>query len=271
MQNFTFNNPTHIVFGKGRIPELAKLMRRCSVCVLPSFYEGLPLVLIEALACGCRLIATSLPGIKEQLAPRLGSALELVPLPKLKGIDTPSPEGLAAFVDDLTTAIETAIGKPPLDFSRQAAPRKTVVDMNEIVSRALDILDRQMSVNNIDTTKALTEPLPAVRVDPNQMVQVLVNLLVNAADSIGSRGGEIFVGTDLEESTDGTWVRIKVSDSGSGIAPEDLERIFDPFFTTKGDGTGLGLAICHSIVEAHGGEIEVDSKPGEGTRVTITL
>ena len=81
-------------------------MRRSSICVLPSFYEGLPLVLVEAMACGCRLVATDLPGIVEELAPRLGDALELVTLPTMAGVDTPVEAELPAFVDRLETGME---------------------------------------------------------------------------------------------------------------------------------------------------------------------
>jgi glycosyltransferase involved in cell wall biosynthesis len=88
-------------------------MRRCAVCVLPSFYEGLPLVLVEALACGCRLVATRLPGIDEQLAPSLGDFLDLVPLPRLVGVDQPRREELPAFVECLEATLSTALDKPP--------------------------------------------------------------------------------------------------------------------------------------------------------------
>jgi glycosyltransferase involved in cell wall biosynthesis len=94
--------------------ELGDLMRQSSICVLPSFFEGLPLVLVEALACGCRLVATALPGIKNELEPHLGQALDLVALPRLSAIDTPLPEDLPAFVDNLSMAIEGALAKPPL-------------------------------------------------------------------------------------------------------------------------------------------------------------
>jgi glycosyltransferase involved in cell wall biosynthesis len=88
-------------------PELAGLMRRSEVCVLPSFYEGLPLVLVEALACGCRLVATALPGIRAVLAPRLGEALTLVPQPAMRTVDEPRDEALGPF----TAALERALGK----------------------------------------------------------------------------------------------------------------------------------------------------------------
>ncbi len=97
-------------------------MRRSAVCVLPSFYEGLPLVLVEALACGCRLVATELPGITERLAPHLGEALELIPLPRLIGVDTPHADDLPTFVDHLATALARAVDRPPLGDPRVSLP-----------------------------------------------------------------------------------------------------------------------------------------------------
>jgi glycosyltransferase involved in cell wall biosynthesis len=98
---------------------LADLMRSCVVMVLPSFYEGVPLVLVEAAASGLRIVATALPGIVENLAPHLGDALTLVDLPRMTGVDTPEPRDLPAFVDDLARALETTLGLPPLETTRE--------------------------------------------------------------------------------------------------------------------------------------------------------
>jgi len=107
--------PTVKLHGQLQQSELAELMRQSAVCVLPSFYEGLPLVLVEAIACGCRLVATRLPGIEEQLAPQLGSALEMVPLPGLTGVDTPCETDLPAFVQDLVNSLKRTLNQPPLE------------------------------------------------------------------------------------------------------------------------------------------------------------
>jgi len=106
-------SPRVILHGQLAQPDLADLMRQCEVCVLPSFYEGVPLVLVEALACGCRLVATQLPGIEEQLAPNLGAFIHLIPLPRLLKVDQPHPEDLPVFVDNLVTALITALDQPP--------------------------------------------------------------------------------------------------------------------------------------------------------------
>ncbi len=103
-----------VLHGQLGQPELANLMRRSSLVVLPSFYEGLPLVLVEAFASGCRVVASALPGVVEQLAPALGDALELVDLPRMAGIDTPVTADLTAFTDRLRVAIERSLAAPPL-------------------------------------------------------------------------------------------------------------------------------------------------------------
>jgi len=125
---------------------------------------------------------------------------------------------------------------------------------------------------NLDVDVALDENLPAVPCDGAQIQQVLLNLLLNAAEATPEgRGGHVRIETRAER--EGRSAAIAVSDTGEGIPPENLARIFDPFFTTKpeGKGVGLGLAVSYGIVEAHGGEIEVESKIGVGTTFTVRL
>jgi two-component system NtrC family sensor kinase len=112
--------------------------------------------------------------------------------------------------------------------------------------------------------------LPPVECHPNQINQVFMNLLVNACQAMGE-GGMITLRT--AHDAEGRRVMVAISDTGSGIPRDALARIFDPGFTTKGAGvgTGLGLSICYQIVEAHGGEIVVESQVGQGTTFTIWL
>jgi two-component system NtrC family sensor kinase len=164
------------------------------------------------------------------------------------------------------------IVKGLLDFARQAPMSKALVDINAIVERALKIVDNQLKVRHVHVTLALREDLPAIYADANQIAQVLINLLVNAADAIGSDGGEIYVATELTEAEQESAIEIKVSDNGGGIAEQHLGRIFEPFFTTKAHrGTGLGLAVVWGIVQEHGGSIKVDSGLDRGTTFTILL
>jgi two-component system NtrC family sensor kinase len=159
-----------------------------------------------------------------------------------------------------------------LDFSRQVPPKKTQVDLNAIVERALAIVDNQLKVQNIQLTKSLAKNLPAFPADANQLQQVVLNLLVNAADAFELGDRQIYVATDVKEVAGRAMAEIKVADNGTGIPEKNLGRIFEPFFTTKENrGTGLGLSVCWGIVTEHGGTIEVDSKVGRGTTFTVRM
>jgi two-component system NtrC family sensor kinase len=113
------------------------------------------------------------------------------------------------------------------------------------------------------------DPEARIRGFPGQVDQILMNLLTNAAQAIGSQGGTIRVIAKVHDDQ----VLLSVSDDGPGIPADILPRIFDPFFTTKdvGEGSGLGLSIVHGIVERHGGQIDVDSKPEQGTTFTVSF
>jgi signal transduction histidine kinase len=113
--------------------------------------------------------------------------------------------------------------------------------------------------------------VPAVAGDPNQLHQVIVNLVNNAAQAIGEAHGTITLG--LRAEADGGALRLSVADTGCGMDEAMKARIFEPFFTTRevGKGTGLGLAVAHGIIKDHGGRIEVVSAPGQGTRFDIVL
>jgi two-component system NtrC family sensor kinase len=129
-------------------------------------------------------------------------------------------------------------------------------------------------VSGIAIKQDIAADTPALRADPGQLQQVMLNLFNNAMDAIaakhGSAGGELVIG--VRPSGDGL-VEITVTDNGSGISPDNLARVFTPFFTTKavGKGTGLGLAVCYGIINHMGGTIRVNSALGKGTTFTIHL
>ena len=114
--------------------------------------------------------------------------------------------------------------------------------------------------------------LPPVQCVISQLNQVWMNLFINAVNAMPDRG-VITVSTGMEDRAGAAWAWIRIADTGTGIAPENLSRIFDPFFTTQpvGSGTGLGLSLAYSIISQHNGAIKVDSVPGKGTRFTIFL
>ncbi len=157
-----------------------------------------------------------------------------------------------------------------LAFSRRSKPQRAPADLNRIVRSTLSLVDHKLKLSNVATSSRLAESLPAAQCDASQIQQVVLNLLLNAAEATHSRSErQISVETAAGESS----VVFTVSDNGEGIPPENLARIFDPFFTTKSDGkgVGLGLAVSYGIIQAHGGEIDVKSQVGEGTTFTVTL
>jgi len=162
-----------------------------------------------------------------------------------------------------------------LDFARTSDPVLVPTDLNGLVEEAVMLVCTRSVLAKISLEKDLAL-LPPVMLDTNQIKQVLVNLLNNGVQAMPD-GGRLTIATRLtEREVDGVYrqmVAVYVSDSGLGIAPEDLERIFDPFFTTKevGQGTGLGLSVSYSITEKHNGRIEVESVPEEGSTFTLLL
>ncbi len=157
-----------------------------------------------------------------------------------------------------------------LSFARPRPPERRTVHLNEAVLKAVDFHRYEMTVEGIKLTEQYDSALPTVFCDPDQIQQVVLNLVSNARHALSSRrDAELRVATRRE----GEWADIVVEDNGPGIAPETLQRIFDPFFTTRSDrgGTGLGLFIVHQIVKEHGGEIEVASEFGRGSQFTVRL
>jgi two-component system sensor histidine kinase HydH len=129
------------------------------------------------------------------------------------------------------------------------------------------LVQQDLANKNIDFKVHTENGVCAVLVDPDRLTQCLLNLYLNAIQAMES-GGTLTVKCTVDETEN---VNISVSDTGKGIPSEQLKKIFDPYFTTKNKGTGLGLAIVHKIIEAHGGQIEVDSTIDEGTSVLIRI
>lgn len=155
-----------------------------------------------------------------------------------------------------------------LVFARQRPPKKTLVNLNQVVQESLFFFEARCAKEGVELIRTLSPNLPDITADPGQLSQVLVNLVVNALQSIPG-AGRITVETRLYDNS----VCLIVADTGTGMSKQVLEKIFVPFFTTKevGQGTGLGLPVVHGIVTAHGGSIDVESKEGHGTRFEIRL
>ncbi len=160
------------------------------------------------------------------------------------------------------------IVKDLLEFSRESLPEKETIDVQGILDEVSAFFHLQPDFKEIEIVKDYCAGLPPVSVDPGQIRQVFMNLVINAGHAMG-QGGRLEIATHLSDA--GTEVCVEIKDNGTGISDEDLPRVFDPFFTTKTDGTGLGLAISYGIIENNGGTIQVTSREGDGTTFTVRL
>ena len=164
-----------------------------------------------------------------------------------------------------------------LDYARYMEPKLTDEDFNDIVASCLYFIDVKADSQGIKIEKELASDLPRVMLDRQQIKQVLLNLLLNAMDSMAGSGGRLRVQTRKLVKPEGkVWAHIEIEDTGEGILDTNLEHIFDPFFTTKHEsgeheGTGLGLTIVHQIIQEHHGEILVKSSVGVGTTFFVSL
>jgi signal transduction histidine kinase/CheY-like chemotaxis protein len=156
-------------------------------------------------------------------------------------------------------------------FARRAPHRTVRIDLRTVMGRLADLRANQLRVDNITLHVSQADKPVWVTADSDQLLQVVVNLVINAEHAIreGGAGGDIWLNCKIAEGS----ARLEVKDNGPGMAPEVREHIFEPFFTTKppGSGTGLGLSISHGVIQQHGGTILAESAPGAGTRMRIEL
>lgn len=201
--------------------------------------------------------------LNEPLGAILGFAQLALKAPRL-------PRQVSQDIDRIVKAALYArdVVKKLMVFGRQTPPQKSLVDLNRLVREGLDFVKPRCQSEGIELKFRLADDLPPITADPNQLHQVLVNLVVNAVQATGP-GGIVVIATLCSPGS----VHLVVEDNGQGMAEEVLKHVFLPFFTTKevGQGTGLGLAVVHGIVTAHGGQIQVESTPGRGTRFDVRL
>jgi two-component system NtrC family sensor kinase len=157
-----------------------------------------------------------------------------------------------------------------LDFSRQRKPDKTICSIDAVLAECVNFVENQASFHNIQVETDFAANLPMIIVDPSQMQQVFMNMIINAAEAMQD-GGTLTLATRHHPGD--SFISVEISDTGHGISEENREKIFDPFFTTKevGQGTGLGLAISYGIVQEHKGTITVASEVGKGSTFVIRL
>jgi two-component system NtrC family sensor kinase len=158
-----------------------------------------------------------------------------------------------------------------LAFSRRSKPQRAAANLNNLVKTTVSLVGHKLKLNETNVELDLAPDLPSAKCDASQIQQVVLNLVLNAAEAtLARQGGTVIVRTRLSQDNQ---VELVVQDNGEGIAPENLRKIFDPFFTTKpeGKGVGLGLAVVYGIVQAHDGDIDVKSTLGQGTTFTVSL
>ncbi len=206
-------------------------------------------------------------GVAHELNEPLGSILGFA---QLVGSQPDLPGQVAQDIQKIEKASLYAreVIRKLMLFARQTSPTKRPTGLNQVIEDGVSLLCTRASERDIEVETRLAADLPEMTVDPGQLVQVVVNLVVNAIQAMPD-GGTLVVTSGRTADH----IVLTVSDTGKGMAPEVMDRIFDPFFTTKdvGEGTGLGLSVVHGIVNAHGGRIEVQSEVDGGSRFSVHL
>ncbi len=211
-----------------------------------------------------RTIATLASGVAHEIRNPLTALKTFVEyFPKKKN----DPEFIAKFEKIAGSEIcrIESILNDLLAFAKPSPLTLTDTNIKCSLEHALNLTTNQLSKNNVEVKTELSDDIPTIKADSNKLLQVFINLIINANDAM-QNGGTLTITASCDES-----ISISISDTGCGIEPKDLAKIFDPFFSTKEKGTGLGLAIVKGIIEDHGGKIAVKSVQMQGTIFQISL
>jgi signal transduction histidine kinase len=196
------------------------------------------------------------------------------PLAILKGMAQSLPENIGdrEYLKKISEVVPRQIDRIDnlvedlIAFSKPKEIEKTAVDVNSIVHDSVKFVNEECKKRGIQLELNLNNRIPMISADRELLTQAFLNLMLNAIQSM-QNGGKLSVGT--QEA--GDRIQIDISDTGHGIDKENISRIFDPFFTTKEKGSGLGLAVTYRIIKEHGGEIEVESEVGVGTKFKVVV
>ncbi len=205
-------------------------------------------------------------GVAHEIRNPLGIMKGSAELLKRRFGGLPGEEGLTDFILDEIARLSRVVSDF-LNFARPPAPELQRREVNEIVHRATMFLEHQDTPAPVEYRFNLDEHLPPVALDSSLFQQVMLNILLNAQESM-PEGGTITVQTALTPSGE---IAIEIIDEGTGIKADAIDHIFDPFFSSKETGTGLGLSVVHQVVVGHDGRIEVDSTPNEGSTFRVIL
>ena len=155
-----------------------------------------------------------------------------------------------------------------LEFARDREPQMIPANVNDIIERAIGIVDNEFRLRHVTKNVQLAGGMIKTMLDGNQIEQVFINLLLNALHAVEGNG---IITVKSEVDSEREKVRVQITDNGCGVAATDIKKIFEPFYSTKNKGTGLGLAVSYGIVKNHQGDIQVFSIPGKITRFSVEL
>ena len=206
-------------------------------------------------------------GVSHEIRNPLSSIKGFATYFKERYYDVPENQQISNLMIQEVDRLNRVVGQLH-EFARPITVLKKSIQIKAFLKDSLKLIERQASEANISIKTDFDSDVDEILIDPDRINQVLLNLYLNAIDSMNN-GGSLTV--MLAKSPKKNGIEIKVSDTGKGITEGDLSHVFDPYFTTKASGTGLGLAIVHNIMEAHGGEIAIESRLGQGTVVTIFI
>jgi len=213
-------------------------------------------------------VGTLSAGLAHEVKNPLSAVLGYAQLSKRK---LTQPDALKGYLDTIEheTRRCNEIISNLMQFSRQETGERSQISINDVVRKAIGIVDHQLSLENIRIGSEFAEDIPDIMGNANQLQQVLMNLMINAQHAIGEGGGTVDIATFVWKES----VIITVSDTGPGIDADVAAKIFEPFFTTKpaGHGTGLGLSVSYGIIKDHGGEISVQRADIGGAKIVVEL
>jgi two-component system NtrC family sensor kinase len=216
-------------------------------------------------------LGQTISGVAHELNNPLATILSWAERLTERTLDDSSRRGVEVILGEAERAAR--IVRNLLTFARKRQSTRALIDINDVIRETLALRAYEQRMTNITVFTALAAGLPQVFADAHQIQQVLLNLVMNAEQAMLSAHGRgsLVIRTWHEPERDA--VAVEVSDDGPGVPPEMQSKIFDPFFTTKevGKGTGLGLTVAYAIVQEHGGQIRVDSKPGTGASFIVEL
>ena len=213
-------------------------------------------------------VGTLSAGLAHEVKNPLSAVLGYAQLSKRK---LTQPDALKGYLDTIEheTRRCNEIISNLMQFSRQETGERSQISVNDVVGKAIGIVDHQLSLQNIRIGSEFADGIPDIMGNANQLQQVLMNLMINAQHAIGEGGGTVDIATFVRNES----VMITVSDTGPGVDADVAAKIFEPFFTTKpaGEGTGLGLSVTYGIIKDHGGDISVQRADSGGAKFVVEL